>query len=73
MVKIRYWDGTVSWFGHMDRVIAHVGEKVARGTLVGCSATPATRPARTCTSRSTPAAVDRSTPGPGCAPHGIRP
>ena len=28
-VEIRYWDGTVSCYGHMDRVTAHVGQKVA--------------------------------------------
>ncbi len=34
-VEIRYWDGTVSFFGHMDRVTARVGQKVAPGTVVG--------------------------------------
>jgi len=36
-VEIRYWDGTVSYYGHMDRVTARVGQKVAPGTLVGYS------------------------------------
>jgi murein DD-endopeptidase MepM/ murein hydrolase activator NlpD len=36
-VEIRYWDGTVSYYGHMDRVTAHVGQKVAPGTRVGYS------------------------------------
>jgi murein DD-endopeptidase MepM/ murein hydrolase activator NlpD len=36
-VEIRYWDRTVSWYGHMDRVTARVGQKVAPGTLVGYS------------------------------------
>jgi murein DD-endopeptidase MepM/ murein hydrolase activator NlpD len=36
-VEIRYWDGTVSYYGHMDRVTAHVGQKVGPGSLVGYS------------------------------------
>ena len=53
-VEIRYWDGTVSYYGHMDRVTAHVGQKVAPGQRSSATpATPATRPARTCTWRST--------------------
>jgi murein DD-endopeptidase MepM/ murein hydrolase activator NlpD len=36
-VEIRYWDGTVSYYGHMDRVTARVGQKVGPGTLVGYS------------------------------------
>ena len=36
-VEIRYWDGTVSYYGHMDRVTAHVGQKVVPGSLVGYS------------------------------------
>jgi murein DD-endopeptidase MepM/ murein hydrolase activator NlpD len=36
-VEIRYWDGTASSYGHMDRVTARVGQKVAPGTLVGYS------------------------------------
>jgi len=36
-VEIRYWDGTVSYYGHMNRVTARVGQKVAPGTLVGYS------------------------------------
>ena len=36
-VQIRYWDGTVSYFGHMSRISAHVGEQVASGDVVGYS------------------------------------
>lgn len=34
-VEIRYWDGTVSYYGHMNSITAHVGQKVAPGDLVG--------------------------------------
>jgi murein DD-endopeptidase MepM/ murein hydrolase activator NlpD len=37
IVKIRYWNGTVSYYGHMDRVTARVGQKVGPGSLVGYS------------------------------------
>ncbi len=36
-VEIRYWNGTVSYYGHMDRVTAHVGQRVNPGSLVGYS------------------------------------
>jgi murein DD-endopeptidase MepM/ murein hydrolase activator NlpD len=37
MVKIRYWDGTVSWFAHNSRLLVSVGEKVAPGQKVSYS------------------------------------
>jgi len=35
IVQIRYWDGTVSYFGHMSRIQVNVGEAVAPGDIVG--------------------------------------
>ncbi len=37
MVKIRYWDGTVSWFAHNSRLLVSTGEKVAPGQQVSYS------------------------------------
>ena len=37
MVEVRYWDGTVSRFGHMSRVSVNVGEAVEPGQIVGLS------------------------------------
>ncbi|MEO8555288.1 MAG: M23 family metallopeptidase [Actinomycetota bacterium] len=37
IVKIRYWDGTVSFYGHMSRVAVTAGEVVAPGDVVGQS------------------------------------
>lgn len=34
-VEIRYWDGTVSWYGHMSLITARIGQQVAPGTMVG--------------------------------------
>ena len=34
-VEIRYWDGTVSWYGHMSRRDVRVGDIVMPGELVG--------------------------------------
>ena len=34
-VEIRYWDGTVSWYGHMSQIDVQVGQKVAPGQKVG--------------------------------------
>jgi murein DD-endopeptidase MepM/ murein hydrolase activator NlpD len=36
-VEIRYWDGTVSYFAHLSRVSAVVGELVVPGEVVGYS------------------------------------
>lgn len=33
--KIRYWDGTVSFYEHQSRISATVGQKVAPGDIVG--------------------------------------
>ena len=33
--KIRYWDGTVSFYEHQSRISARVGQKVAPGDIVG--------------------------------------
>ena len=35
IVQIRYWDGTISYFGHMSRIQVNVGEAVAPGDIVG--------------------------------------
>jgi len=37
MVDVRYWDGTVSRFGHMSSVSVNVGQRVAPGQVVGLS------------------------------------
>jgi murein DD-endopeptidase MepM/ murein hydrolase activator NlpD len=34
-VEIRYWDGSISWYGHMSRRIAQRGDTVMPGELVG--------------------------------------
>ena len=53
-VEIQYWDGTVSWFAHNSKLLVTQGrERRPRRGRVDCPATPATRPAPTCTSRST--------------------
>lgn len=36
-VKIRYWDGTVSWMAHNSRLIVSVGDQVSPGQLVAYS------------------------------------
>ena len=37
LVKIRYWDGTVSYYAHMSRISASTGQSVAPGQVVGQS------------------------------------
>lgn len=37
LLKIRYWDGTVSYFAHMSSISVSVGEGVAAGQIVGKS------------------------------------
>jgi murein DD-endopeptidase MepM/ murein hydrolase activator NlpD len=37
IVQIRYWDGTISYFGHMSSISVHKGQAVKPGTLVGRS------------------------------------
>jgi murein DD-endopeptidase MepM/ murein hydrolase activator NlpD len=37
MVKIRYWDGTVSWMAHNSRLLVSVGETVSPGERVAYS------------------------------------
>ena len=34
-VEIRYWDGTVSWYGHLSRIDVHAGQTVMPGDVVG--------------------------------------
>jgi murein DD-endopeptidase MepM/ murein hydrolase activator NlpD len=36
-VEITYWDGTMSVYGHMSQITAHVGQAVSPGELVGYS------------------------------------
>ncbi|GAA2496578.1 M23 family metallopeptidase [Terrabacter carboxydivorans] len=36
-VKIRYWDGTVSWMAHNSRLLVSVGEEVSPGQIVAYS------------------------------------
>ncbi|GAB76844.1 Murein DD-endopeptidase MepM and murein hydrolase activator NlpD, contain LysM domain [Austwickia chelonae] len=35
IVQIRYWDGTVSYYGHMNSIAVRVGQKVQPGQFVG--------------------------------------
>jgi len=37
LVEVRYWDGTVSYYGHMSQVSVTVGEAVDPGQTVGLS------------------------------------
>ena len=53
MVKIRYWDGTVSWMAHNSRLLVASARRSIPARRSPTAATPATRPDRTCTSRST--------------------
>jgi murein DD-endopeptidase MepM/ murein hydrolase activator NlpD len=34
-VEIRYWDGSISWYGHLSKRIAQKGDTVMPGELVG--------------------------------------
>lgn len=35
LVQIRYWDGTISYYGHMSRIQVNVGDAVEPGHIVG--------------------------------------
>ena len=37
LVQVRYWDGTISYYGHMSQVSVNVGEAVDPGQIVGLS------------------------------------
>jgi len=37
IVQIRYWDGTVSYFGHMSTISVNKGQSVTPGQVVGRS------------------------------------
>jgi murein DD-endopeptidase MepM/ murein hydrolase activator NlpD len=37
LVKIRYWDGTVTFYGHMSRIAVSEGDSVVPGQVVGRS------------------------------------
>jgi len=34
-VEIRHWDGTVSWYGHMSKIVVKVGQQVTPGEKIG--------------------------------------
>jgi len=34
-VVIKFWDGSVAWYGHMSRVDVHAGQKVSPGQVIG--------------------------------------
>jgi len=34
-LEIRYWDGSISWYGHLSKRVAQKGDAVAPGELVG--------------------------------------
>ena len=67
IVKIRYWDGTVSFYGHMSNLSVTGGETSCPARSSDSPATPATRPDPTCTSRSTPTAAQPVNPLPWLA------
>ena len=66
-LEIKYWDGSVSWYGHLSKRLVSDGDRPScRATSSGSSATPATRSGRTCTSRSTTNGDDNPIdPSPG--------
>ncbi|MBW3084708.1 hypothetical protein KEM60_00897 [Austwickia sp. TVS 96-490-7B] len=35
IVQIRYWDGTISYYGHMNSIAVTVGQQVSPGQVVG--------------------------------------
>ena len=35
LVQVRYWDGTISYYGHMSRISVNIGQSVAPGDIVG--------------------------------------
>ena len=37
MVKVRYWDGTVSWMAHNSRLLVSVGQAVVPGQTIAYS------------------------------------
>jgi len=37
IVKIRYWDGTITFYGHMSRISVNEGESVDPGEVIGQS------------------------------------
>jgi murein DD-endopeptidase MepM/ murein hydrolase activator NlpD len=37
LVRIRYWDGTISYYGHMSRISVNKGDSVEPGEIVGRS------------------------------------
>jgi murein DD-endopeptidase MepM/ murein hydrolase activator NlpD len=37
LVEVRYWDGTISYYGHMSKVSVNVGQAVEPGHVVGLS------------------------------------
>ncbi len=71
MVKIEYWDGTVSVFGHISRISSAWVTRSPPARPSATAATPATRPDPTCTSRSTPTA-GRPSPPPVAAGRGLQ-
>lgn len=34
-LEIRYWDGTLAWYAHLDRIDVSVGDEVTTGELIG--------------------------------------
>lgn len=39
LVRIRYWDGTVSWYAHNSRLLVSIGDRVTPGQKVSYSGT----------------------------------
>lgn len=70
-VEIRYWDGTVSYFGHMSRISAHIGETVAPGDVVGYSGNTGTSTGPHLHLEVHPAGGAAVDPRPWLAEHGL--
>ena len=56
-VKIQHDDGTSTVYGHMSRVIAVVGQRVAQGQVIGKIGSTGVSTGPTCTMRSASAAL----------------
>ena len=51
-VRVKQDDGTTAVYGHVNQILVHEGQRVRTGDRSPPSATAATPPGRTCTSRS---------------------
>ena len=72
-VEIRYWDGPISWYGHMSKRIAQKGDTVmpGRARRAGRQHRALVRPAPAPGDPAERPATARSTRCRGCATHGL--